>query len=95
MSVPHDTVSQRARAGERAGREKIDADVWFSDWERGGTLLEEARYLPQWDQTLSLLWFESQEVPTLARDHYERCWDEPILEEVNDNLHWPSRNQGR
>ena len=95
MNVPRDTVSQRARAGERVGREKIDADVWFSDWERGGTLLEEARYLPQWDQTLSLLWFERQEVPTLARDHYERCWDEPMLEELNDYLHWPSRNQGR
>ena len=95
MCVPRGTVSQRSRAGEEAGREEIDADVWFSDWESGGTLLEEARYLPKWDQTLSLLWFESEEVPTLARDHHERSWDEPALEELDGNLRWPSRNRGR
>jgi hypothetical protein len=43
--------------------DKIDADIWFSDWERGGTLLEEVRHLAQWDQTLTLLWFEDEEVP--------------------------------
>ena len=95
MGVPRDTVSQRARAREEVGREKIAADVWFSDWERGGTLVEEARYLPKWDQTLSLLWFESEEVPTFARYHHERSWDEPALEELDGNLRWPSRNRGR
>ena len=95
MEVPHGTVSQRTRAGEALGREKIDADVWFSGWEHGGTLLEEARYLPKWDQTLSLLWFESEEVLTLARNHHERYWDEPVLEELDGNLRWPSRNGGR
>ena len=43
--------------------EEIDADIWFSDWERGGTLLEEARHFAPWDQTLTLLWFKDGEVP--------------------------------
>lgn len=95
MGVPHGTVSQRAREGEAPGREKINANEWFSGWMRGGKLLEEARYLSKWDQTLSLLWFESEEMPALARDHHERYWDEPELEDLDGNVRWPSRSRGR
>ena len=33
-----------------------------------GVLLEEAIHLEQWDQTLTLLWFEDEEVPQLCHD---------------------------
>ena len=108
MGVPSGTVSQRARAGAAAARARIDADVWFSNWERGGTLLEEARYLAKWDQTLSLLWFETEEVPTLGYDRRERRWevegrelDEPREEDENGlmaldgNLSWPGKRRHR
>ena len=92
MGVPSGTVSQRARAGAAAATARIDADVWFSNWERGGTLLEEARYLTKWDQTLSLLWFETEVVPTLGYDRRERRWevegrepDEPREEEEEED----------
>jgi uncharacterized protein DUF955 len=60
IDVPSGSASARARTGANPSREEIDADLWFSNWERGGVLLEEARYLAQWDQVLTLLWFESE-----------------------------------
>jgi hypothetical protein len=55
--VPNETISARTRDGARCdGSEEVAADIWFQNWERGGTLMEEACYLSQWDQTLSLLW---------------------------------------
>ena len=56
LGLPHDSVSERVRTGEFCnGPEEINADIWFSDWDRGGMLLEEAVHLEQWDQTLTLL----------------------------------------
>lgn len=64
IEVPNGSVTDRLRRGESCNQpEGIDADNWFRDWERGGTLLEEARHLHVWDQTLTLLWFEDLEVP--------------------------------
>ena len=106
--VPRGTVSQRASAGETTPREEVPADVWLSDWERGGTLIEEARYLARWNRTLSLLWFESEEVPRLTRNRHRPRWevegrelDEPGddeedgLEELDGNLHWPGDKRRR
>ena len=73
--LPRGTVSHGVRAGGTDCRGKSDADVWFSDWERGGALLEEARHLARWDLTLTLLWFENGSVPK-ARDHHRpRRWE--------------------
>jgi len=74
--LPATSVSARSRAGKTCGREEIDAQDWFSDWEHGGVLLEEARHLPKWDRTLTLLWFESGEVPTAHRSvRRESRWE--------------------
>ena len=110
LDLPQGTMSERARANGAEGRGEIDAEVWFSDWERGGMLLEEGRQLPKWDQTLTLLWFENGEVP--VRDHRRgrRRWEvegwegdeprrdddePPLLEELDGNLRWPSRRRRR
>ncbi len=104
--LPRGSVSERARTGAAGDREEVDADLWFSDWERGGVLLEEARHLAQWDQTLTLLWFESEEVPPLKPDRRDRRWDpdgrelredeeEFGLQELDGNLRWPSKKRRR
>ena len=107
--LPRGTVSQGLRAGATECSGEIDADLWFSNWERGGTLLEEARYLARWDQTLSVVWFESEEVPTLGHERRERRWefegrefDEPREEEDEDGLkelgldsRWPGKKRRR
>ena len=109
VELPRHSVANRARANGSEDRGEIDADEWLANWERGGVLLEEARHLPKWDQTLSLLWFENGDVP--SRDHGRRRgrWEvegwrgeepvgegeEPALEELDGNLRWPSRNRRR
>jgi hypothetical protein len=80
----------------------VDADIWFNEWERGGTLLEEVRHLAQWDQTLTLLWFEDGEVPgRKVRDERgelreeEENEDEALLKELDGQLQWPSKRRRR
>jgi hypothetical protein len=76
IDLPIGSVSARARDGEVPKRQEIDAAHWFSDWENGGVLLEEARHLPQWDQTLTLLWFADGAVPSASeRVRREYRWD--------------------
>lgn len=76
LELPEGSVSARSRTGEVVGTGRIDAADWFSNWERGGILVEEARYLAQWDQTLTLIWFESEQVPSAQeRDGSERRWE--------------------
>jgi hypothetical protein len=89
--LPRGSVSERVRSGEICeGPEEIDADLWFSDWERGGMLLEEARYLNRWDQTLTLIWFEDEEVPPPVRGEEVEEWG---VKELDGILPWPGKKR--
>lgn len=93
--LPRDSLSARIRAGDRSGDAvEMDADLWFENWQRGGVLLEEARHLSQWDQTLTLLWFEDEEVPRV-RDEIRRDHDEhdEHLRELDGILPWPGKKR--
>lgn len=94
--LPAASLSARARAGAKVdGSEEIAADLWFNDWKRGGVLLEEARYLKQWDQTLTLLWFPDEEIP-IATTSDGRPLDEeeePLLRELDGELPWPGKKR--
>jgi hypothetical protein len=101
LELPQDSLTKRVREAQTAQtRDEIDAELWFSDWERGGTLLEEARHLQKWDQTLTLLWFEDEEVPgRKSRDERGSIIDEreseddALLKELDGQLRWPSKNR--
>jgi hypothetical protein len=111
MELPHGTLSHRVRNGDLPQRCEVDADVWFDSWERGGKLVEEARHFPQWDQTVSLLWFENEEVPSGAGTQHrpESRWsyegrstpysrdeeDESGLKELDGQLRFPGRRGRR
>jgi hypothetical protein len=93
--LPQSSVSAKLRGGETSdGSDEIEADLWFENWQRGGTLREEARHLSKWDQTLTLLWFEDEEVPAL-RTNTERNDDEDddLLRELDGNLPWPGKKR--
>ena len=95
LSVPSASVSARIRSGGRCeAAEEIAADLWFNEWRRGGVLLEEARYLRPWDQTLTLLWFEDEEVPGPVREDGEQE-EEPLLRELDGSLPWPGKKRRR
>ncbi len=96
MGVPSDTLSARVRKGGREeGPDEVAADVWFSDWRRRGALLEEARYLKSWDQTLTLLWFEDEEVPPLRGERDDMAEGEELLPELDGVLPWPGKKRRR
>jgi hypothetical protein len=110
IDLPSGSASARAYAGEVPERQQIDAADWFSSWEGGGVLLEEARHLAQWDQTLTLLWFEDGEAPS-ARERVRREYrwevegrdttarrdddDEFGLKELDGQLRWPRKSRRR
>ncbi|MGA2259871.1 MAG: hypothetical protein ABSH28_00380 [Acidobacteriota bacterium] len=89
-------MSEKVRAGaECKGPEEIDADEWFSAWEQGGVLLEEARHLERWDQTLTLLWFEDDEIPPAMDGSLEEDGEDDLLKELDGILPWPSKKRRR
>ena len=94
--LPKGSVSEKVRAGaECKGPEEIDADEWFSAWEQGGVLLEEARHLERWDQTLTLLWFEDDEIPPAMDGSLEEDGEDDLLKELDGILPWPSKKRRR
>ena len=77
------------------GPEKVDADIWFADWERGGVLLEEAKHFTQWDQTLTLLSFEGDAIPPAKKEELREDEEELGLQELDGDLRWPSKRRRR
>jgi len=95
IELPRGSMSEKVRAGAAGeGPEKVDADIWFSDWERGGVLLEDVKHFPRWDQTLTLLWFEDEEIPAANRDVREDE-EEQGLQELDGILRWPGKKRRR
>lgn len=94
--VPKGTYTARIRAGGAStAREEVEPELWFEDWEGEGTLYEDARHLGQWDQTLTLLWFDADGIspPPVERKSWEG--DTCSLRELDGNLPWPGRRSRR
>lgn len=95
-AVPTGTYSARVRAGENpTGPEEAVPDEWFEDWERDGALYEDVLHLEQWDQTLTLLWFEDESIPPPRSSRKE--WEERSygLRELDGTLPWPGKKKRR
>jgi hypothetical protein len=94
--LPADSYSARLRAGGTpSGPEEAEPVEWFEDWERDGSLCEDARHIGQWDQTLTLLWFDDEGLPPPGTDR--KRWDEQThgLRELDGVLPWPGRKKRR
>jgi hypothetical protein len=91
--MPVDSYSARLRAGERpSSPEEAEPKQWFEDWECDGSLYEDARHFGHWDQTLTLLWFDDEELVATAE---RKRWDEEKhgMRELDGVLPWPSRTK--
>ena len=94
--LPSDSYSARVRAGfPPSGPEEADPEQWFEDWDRDGSLYEDVRQLGQWDQTLTLLWFDDEDLPPPQPERAR--WEEETygLRELDGNLPWPGRSKRR
>ncbi len=95
-SLPTDSYSARVRSGETpSGVEDAEPDSWFEDWSRDAALFEDALHLGQWDQTLTLLWFDDDRMAAPAPERKQ--WDEDSyrLRELDGVLPWPSGKKRR
>ncbi len=61
--------------------------------------MEEARHFEKWDQTLTLLWFEDEEVPPpkrgTGRDPEIEEDEDVLLKELDGALSWPTGKRRR
>lgn len=94
--VPPGSLSASVRKSQQAkGPREVAADIWFTNWRRGGVLLEDARHLSSYDQTLALIWFEDEEVPCPPEADSENGDDEAMLRELDGVLPWPGKRHRR
>ncbi|MCP5322080.1 MAG: hypothetical protein H7A12_14865 [Pseudomonadales bacterium] len=72
--------------------DELASDVWFNGGIRNRPIVaEEAILLREWDQCLSLIWFDQSLEPPHQLHHDDE--DEPLLEELDGNLPWPSKRR--
>jgi len=95
-TLPSTSSSADVRKGKRIEDvREVAADVWFSDWRRGGVLLEEARHLGRFDQTITLLWFEDEELPNDGDVDNDNEDEEIGLKPLDGDLPWPGKRRRR
>lgn len=94
MDIPQGSVARHILDGLRVdGPTEVDASLWLEGQRRrGAALLEDALPLGEWDQILSLLWFESDEDMGTEDEEDD---DEPTLKELDGILPWPSKSRRR
>lgn len=95
VPVPRGSVAHRLIEGGSGAEEydEVPTDVWFNGGVRSDPMVaEESILLPQWDQCLSLIWFDETLQPVHDPWH-EDAEDEPLLSELDGILSWPSRRR--
>lgn len=75
--------------------DELASDIWFKGGIKNRPMLaEEAILLREWNQCLSLIWFDESLKPVNERRD-EKEDDEPLLNELDGMLPWPSRGRRR
>jgi len=93
-SVAHQLAKDDQRFGESSG---ISQDVWFQDWPQGYDLTELAKHYPEYDETFSLLWFESDSGPEEPVNTFTPVLQEDGggLKELDGVLHFSGKKKRR
>lgn len=96
VPVPRGSVTYRLlhTSSKNSDYDEIDTGIWFNNRVRGFDMLaEEAILLEEWKQCLSLIWFDDDLRPA-GPDNVQDSDDiEPLLEELDGILPWPSRRK--
>ncbi|HWB46115.1 MAG TPA: ImmA/IrrE family metallo-endopeptidase [Hyphomicrobiaceae bacterium] len=96
--VMQGSVAHRLRAEgvDRTATEEVPQDLWFSDWQDNGDLWEISRHYARFDQTVSLLWFDEDELQGIEppdRRNSFRFDEERGVGELTGELPWPGRSR--
>jgi len=90
-SVAHKLIKEGAKIEDY---DEIPVDIWFSNGVKNYDLLaEEAMLVREWDQCLSLIWFDDS-LRCVGHTHDDDADnEEPLLEELDGILPWPSKSR--
>ncbi len=96
--VMQGSVAHRLRAEgiSKTATEEVPQDIWFSDWKNGGDLWEISRHYARFDQTVSFLWFDEDELPEAEpqKSRISSLSDkESDYRELTGELPWPGRSK--
>jgi hypothetical protein len=94
--VPQGSVAHRLKVdpSKTQDYDEIATDIWFNDSVKGyGLVAEETMLLREWDQCLSLIWFDNDLKPAGQSHDYGMEDGEPLLEELDGILPWPSKSR--
>jgi hypothetical protein len=76
--------------------DEVAQDVWFENWEKGLDMSELSRHYQPTDTTLSLLWFDEEDLPEVEVTRFgTRLVDDGGLAELTGELPWPSGKKRR
>jgi hypothetical protein len=96
--IPTGSVAHAVRAAQinSCETQEVAQDVWFVDWEKGSDLWEMSRHYARFDQTVSLLWFDEEDLPEddVRRSKAAGSSDEG-LSELTGELPWPGKKRRR
>jgi hypothetical protein len=95
VALPKGSVAERlVGEGTIEGYDELPTAIWFSNGVRGyDYLTEEAMRITEWDQCLSLLWFDDDPRPNDQAAYSRTEEDEPLLEELDGVLPWPGKRK--
>lgn len=94
--VPQSSVAHRLikEVSKTQDYDEIAVDIWFTNGIRNYDLLaEEAMLVREWDQCLSLIWFDDSLRAAGCRGYDSTDDEEPLLKELDGFLPWPSKNR--
>lgn len=97
VPLPASSVAYRLMrgTGKNEDYDELPSDVWFNGGIRNRPMLaEEAYLLREWNQCLSLIWFDESLTPSRERQDQDE-YEEPLLRELDGRLPWPSGKKRR
>lgn len=96
--IPVGSVAHRVRSSGNSITEtdEVSQDIWFDNWEKGLDLWELSRHYVRTDTTISLLWFDGEDLLEVTTDRFgARIEEDEGLAELTGELPWPGRNRRR
>lgn len=97
-AIPRGSVAYRLANEAITAQEydEVPTDIWFeSRIERFDVCAEEALFLKEWQQCLSLIWMDDSLRPTSQNFSQGTEGDETLLNELDGVLPWPSKKRRR
>lgn len=92
---PGSVAFQLVTDSQSTGEDSVAQDVWFMDWVQGYDLTELSKHYPEYDETFSLIWFDSDDGPdepvnTFTKSDHQ-SGDSGLLQELDGILPWGKR----